>query len=117
MVLTEPRRARFVRYEDLTGPDRNMHLIEVLEFLGLEYDDEIIAGMWAATEFQKLQEKEARSGHEQAGFFRSGRRGGWRDALSDAQKHEVKDDAGAAMKLFSYFDDDSVDTGTEYALV
>lgn len=97
-----PRRSHLVRYEDLRGTGRDQHLEAVLAFLGASAAHPVLAGMWQATDFAALRERERERDGADAGFFRSGRTESWRGELSPAGRAAIDSGAAGAMALFGY---------------
>ncbi len=61
----------------------------------------------AAADFKQLKAAERDQGYAEGSshgepFFREGRSGGWRAALTDAQERRVRDIAGAVMERYDY---------------
>ncbi len=101
------RYSRFVlRYEDLLeDPDRWFR--KIFEFYDITIDEHRFADALLSTNFRNLQAHEARTGYaskskNQAKFFRGGKAGGWRDALTDVQAEQIAADHGDVMKEHGY---------------
>ncbi|WP_042810140.1 sulfotransferase domain-containing protein, partial [Xanthomonas citri] len=78
-------------------------------FLGLSTQPVQIAQAVAACRFEALRDSEERHGfaerqHGQARFFRQGRAGAWRSALSAAQAARVRAQHGPTMAWLGYRD-------------
>lgn len=110
---SRPGYTHIVRYEDLISPQREDALAQILKFMDVRATPDIIAEMFAATEFKKLQKNEQskkpppsgatpQSAETTPGFFRSGKRNGWRDILSDEQKAKALDSCGVMLEKFGY---------------
>jgi len=96
-----PGRVHILRYEDLISPARTDTLSHALDFLGVTYDEAVTAAMFAATDFDTLKKKERKKNGD-TGFFRSGKKDGWRDILSDEQKTKALDSSRAMLEKFNY---------------
>jgi aryl sulfotransferase len=96
-----------LRYEDLLA-DPAAHLHRVLAFLDETLDEARLQHAVAACALERLQAQEGAGGFNErlqastAPFFRSGRAGGWREALSPAQQDRIVGIHGPAMRLFGY---------------
>jgi len=93
-----------LRYEDMLAAPAE-RLARVAQFLGLPSERaEAAAG---ATRFEILRAQEEAHGFDERPrtaerFFRQGRAGSWRDALSPAQRGRIERDHGEAMERFDY---------------
>jgi hypothetical protein len=99
------------RYESLVA-DPVGEFARLVAFLGLDGADDRsrVEMAVAATRFDRLQTAEAENGfrerhHRQARFFRSGRPGDWRNALSPSQVASIVDAHAEVMRTFGYLDD------------
>jgi hypothetical protein len=95
-----------LRYEDIVA-DPLHHLGAIARFRGIEATPEAIARAVAAADFSKLAAREAETGFRErppgmARFFRAGKPGQWRDALSPDQIARIERDHGALMRRFGY---------------
>ncbi len=95
-----------VRYEDMLA-DPIRHLGAVARFCGIEASPEAVARAAAATDFATLAAKEDVSGFRErpegmARFFRAGKAGQWRDALTLEQIARIERDHGALMVRLGY---------------
>ena len=95
-----------VRYEDLLA-DPAAALAAVLRFAGIEPDDRRVARAVGHARFDTLRAQEERSGfHEKPPtarlFFRAGRAGAWREALSREQVRTLVDAHAPLMERFAY---------------
>jgi aryl sulfotransferase len=95
-----------IRYEDMLA-DPLRHLGAVARFCGRDPAPAALARAVARTSFEKLAAQEAAHGFaERPGqmerFFRTGRAGGWREALSPAQIARIESDHAAMMRVFGY---------------
>jgi hypothetical protein len=98
-----------VRYEDLLK-DTPKAMRGVVRFLGLPVDKGRIKRAVAHASFKTLSRQEQKSGFSERSanaerFFRSGKAGGWRDAMTDAQIERVCDTHADVMRAFGYLDD------------
>lgn len=97
-----------IRYEDMHArPEETFG--GALAFLGLDRDDAVVARAVALCRFEKLAGQEAEHGfrerpHKAERFFRQGRAGGWREALSPEQVARIIADHGPVMERFGYLD-------------
>jgi hypothetical protein len=97
-----------VRYEDLLA-DPMQYFGAVARFLDLPDEPEGLARAIDASRFEELARQEQASGFRERSrtaerFFRSGRAGGWREALSDAQVGQVVGAHAPVMRRFGYLD-------------
>jgi hypothetical protein len=95
-----------VRYEDLLA-DTGAAFEGVLRFAGLEPEPGRLARAVAHARFDRLRAQEERSGfHEKPPtarfFFRAGRAGAWREALSHEQVRALVDAHASLMERFGY---------------
>ena len=108
-----------VRYEDLRK-DTETGLLEMLEFLGIQGDRDLIRRAIENNSLRNMREKEEKAKNsgatlgkgtllrkhrvdkEDARFVRSGSVGGWREKLSDAQIDMVTRYAGEALLRAGY---------------
>ncbi|MDZ4738029.1 MAG: sulfotransferase [Rhodospirillaceae bacterium] len=75
LALDDPRRSLLMlRYEDLTGTQREAALAGVLAHLGAANDPALLDRLFSATDLDRLRSGAA------APFYRAGRAGGWSDA-------------------------------------
>jgi hypothetical protein len=92
-----------VRYEDLLA-EPAAELAKVAVFLGMSPDG--APGAAAATQFENLRAQEEERGFRdliyETRFFRQGRVGGWRSALSAAQVERIERDHGEVMARLGY---------------
>lgn len=104
-------RRHVVRYEDLCR-DPAAELRAIVTFLGHETDDARLRRAVEDTTFDSLQAREAAEGFHEvqprstAPFFRRGRPGGWRGALTSEQVRRIIDTQGETMRRFGYLTDD-----------
>jgi hypothetical protein len=96
-----------MRYEDmLSHPSDTFGAF--VRFLGMPPEPERLNKAIRFSSFDTLREGETREGFlEAAGdraFFRAGRTGGWREALSEAQVRRIIEVNGDTMRKFSYLD-------------
>lgn len=97
-----------VRYEDMQA-DPVATFTRAARFLRLPTDPARIEKAIRFSDFRVLSRQEAEKGFkERPGkaerFFRQGRSGGWRDALSAGQIDRIVADHGAVMRRFGYLD-------------
>ena len=108
-----------VRYEDLRK-DTETGLLEMLDFLGLEGDSDLVRRAVENNSLRNMREKEEKAknsgaalgkgtllrkhnlNREDARFVRSGSVGGWREKLSQAQIEMVDHYAAAALERAGY---------------
>ena len=95
-----------LRYEDMLS-DPLKALGGLAKRLGITQDDARIKRAVEFSSFKQLQALEAEKGfversHKSEKFFRSGKSGGWRDALSDKQRYKIEKDHKVQMKKFGY---------------
>ncbi len=108
-----------VRYEDLRR-DTETGLLEMLEFLGIDGDRDLIRRAIENNSLRNMREKEEKAKNsgatlgrgtllrkhrvdkEDARFVRTGSVGGWREKLSDAQIEMVTRYAGDALLRAGY---------------
>ena len=101
-----PPVVKVVRYEDLVEDPRT-HFSEIVEHLRFDVSDNIVRQAIDLSAFDRLQSMEKAHGFverpDAAGaFFRSGRAGEWRDALTPEQIERIVADHGAQMARFGY---------------
>jgi hypothetical protein len=93
-----------IRYEDmLQQPEET--LVKVASFLNWNAEPAVVAAAVEATRFNRLQSEEEEHGYEFGAsrrFFRSGRSGGWREALSTDQVRRIEQDHGRMMMKLGY---------------
>ena len=94
------------RYEDLLT-DPRAGFAAVVRFIGLGEDPARLRQALEHSEFSRLQAQEAECGFAEKSptaqsFFRAGRAGAWRTALSPAQVRTLVDSQGELMARFGY---------------
>ncbi|WP_298283817.1 sulfotransferase domain-containing protein [Acidocella sp.] len=100
------RQRLLVRYEDLVAePER--YFARIIRYLGTgEVDQARLTRAIGFSSFAELAGQEARDGYEASGgqgrFFRAGRVGVWREALSPAQAARIERDHGEVMGRLGY---------------
>ncbi len=104
--LQSPLRRLTLRYEDLVA-NPVAAFTALTDFCGLGQSTQDIARAIAATDFARLAAQEAERGFRErpAGmerFFRAGRAGQWRDALSPLQLARIEQDHGVVMRRLGY---------------
>ena len=104
--LSAPVPVLLVRYEDMLA-DPGEALARATAFLGWKPSAAAIDGAVQATRFSTLREAETLTGfHEKIStapqFFRQGRAGGWRDALTAAQADSIARTHASAMSRMGY---------------
>jgi len=98
---------QLIRYEDLLAEPIAV-LSRVFAGIGLDVSMARIEQAIAATQFDKLQRREAEVGFHEAsirapsGFFRRGQAGGWRDDLSEANVMRIEEAHHDAMTELGY---------------
>ena len=95
-----------VRYEDMLA-DPAAEFGAVVRFAGLDRDAGRVARAVDRSRFEVLRDQEARDGFRERmpwapSFFREGRAGSWRDALSAEQVRAVVDAHAPAMERLGY---------------
>lgn len=95
-----------VRYEDLLA-DPYDQFGRVSRHFGISSDPARIRKAVEFSDFRQLQKMEAEQGFVERSlhserFFRSGRSGGWREKLTEAQARRIENDHAAQMKRFGY---------------
>ena len=98
-----------VRYEDLLA-NPAAAFGAVVRFAGLDYDAEAVARAVGRSRFERLREQETSVGFRERmpwapSFFREGRAGSWRGALSAGQVRTVVDAHAPAMERLGYLDE------------
>ncbi len=101
-------KVHFVRYEDMAN-NPVATFATVVQFLGYQYSDDLIAAALSQSAFDKLREIEKKSGFNEKiqgeqKFFRSGKPGSWKTELNDNQINKILTDHETVMKLFRYLD-------------
>lgn len=104
-----------VRYEAMHS-DTAGTLREIIDFLGGQASDAEILRAVDHSRLEELQRQEASKGFResrpgQQRFFRSGRVGGWREALSAAQAQVIEDRFAEAMSAHGYAADQGFAAG------
>jgi Sulfotransferase domain len=100
-------RLHMLRYEDLIE-DPLPRFAGLIRFLGQEPDPDRLARAVAHSSFATLQSQEQESGFIErpagatAPFFRAGRAGQWRDALTVAQRRRIEADHLPTMARLGY---------------
>lgn len=95
-----------IRYEDMQAdPDQTFK--KVVEGLGYEFDYWRMKRALKKVEFKKIQADEQKHGFiertkHQKRFFREGKTGAWRKALTEQQAGRIVADHHQAMKLLGY---------------
>ncbi|WP_244624644.1 sulfotransferase domain-containing protein [Sphingomonas sp. So64.6b] len=98
---------RLIRYEDMIT-DPVASFTAAARFLGRKEDDATIARAVESSSFDVLVRQETRDGFAErlggsnAPFFRSGRAGGWREAMPGTVAARIADDHGATMRRLGY---------------
>jgi hypothetical protein len=99
-----------MRYEDMLekpGPAFG----RLIDFLGVPREAKRLANAVKFSSFKELKKQEERNSFVEARpdgkarFFRSGKRGGWRDVLSEAQAERIIEVNAPTMRRFGYLDD------------
>ena len=99
-------RVHVARYEDLLS-DPKAVFGAILRFVGLESDSGGVARAVEHSRFERLRAQEERSGFDEkprtcGSFFRAGRAGSWRDALSPEQVRKLTGAHAGVMERFGY---------------
>ncbi|NNE90184.1 MAG: hypothetical protein HKN23_00910 [Verrucomicrobiales bacterium] len=101
---SHPGRIEMVRYEDLIDETmRQQAMSQVLGFLELSDEPELIRHLFEATDLEKMQSKE--KGEEESGeygFYRTGRKGNWRTELTQEQIWTIEYVASDMMERLRY---------------
>ncbi len=96
----------FVRYEDM-----KKHTLKTfkntVEFLGWEYDEDIMKKTLEAVKFSNLRKQEDKDGFREqsysgAKFFRKGEVGSWKEELTNEQAQRIVDAFGDTMEKLGY---------------
>lgn len=96
-----------IRYEDMTAAPIET-FSEVVKFLGLPADRPRLERAIEFSSFRELKKQEAAGGFQEARpdgkarFFRQGKKGSWRDALSEEQARHLIDAHGEVMLELGY---------------
>lgn len=98
-----PGEVHVVRYEDLIGSEREVHLENILDFLSAKREEQIVSAMLEATSFDKLKAKatDKPTAPDQS-FYRSGKKAGWKEALDEATKAFASREITWALNYFDY---------------
>ena len=99
-------RVLLVRYEDLLD-DTAATFERVVRFVGYEVDGARIEAAVERARFDRLRAEEAQHGFRErprtaSAFFRSGRAGGWREALAPEEAAQVVAQHGTVMRRLGY---------------
>lgn len=95
-----------VRFEDMEA-DPLPTFTRAAAFLELPHDEERVAKAVRFSRFEELSRQEEDKGFRERPqhterFFRAGRSGGWREALTDEQVERIVADHGTVMRRFGY---------------
>lgn len=95
-----------IRYEDMLAKPEAA-LSRAAAHLGWSFDRDALVRAVAATRFDVLQAEELRAGFPETPsrsrrFFRRGKAGGWREAMTSAQAARIVRDHGAVMQRLGY---------------
>jgi aryl sulfotransferase len=97
-----------LRYEDMLR-DPEVAFGRAARAAGISVDTARITRAMAHSSFARLQEQEAKNGFVERAdgrvFFRMGRAGAWRDALTARQSTAIVERHAEVMKRFGYLDD------------
>ncbi len=102
-------RLHVMRYEDMTGAPYKT-FAGLSGFLGLPEERKRIMRAIRFSSFRELKKQERATGFVEARpdgkakFFRAGKAGGWRAALSEDQVHQIVEAHGETMAEFGYLD-------------
>lgn len=104
--LDTPVTPLLLRYEDMLAQPLTA-LRRVVDRLGWQVDDDVLAHAVEATRFEVLRDEEQRHGfrgrpHKAERFFRRGQAGGWRDELSADQAARIQAEHGEIMRRLGY---------------
>lgn len=104
--LDAPVPPALLRYEDMLA-EPLAALRRVVDRLGWQADDDVLARAVDATRFEALQDAEQQHGfherpHKAERFFRRGQAGGWRDELTADQVARIEAEHGAMMRRLGY---------------
>lgn len=105
--LDAPMRIHLVRYEDMLA-DPLAAFTAIARAVGRDDGPDAITAAIAAADFSRLSLQEWQEGFRErlpeatAPFFRSGRTGGWRSALTAAQARRITADHGPMMRRLGY---------------
>lgn len=97
-----------VRYEDMLDRPEEV-FSRALSFLGLDLDDARLGKAIDFSSFDRLSAQEREKGFaensaHQESFFRTGKAGTWRDALTGEQAEKLVTDHRRIMRQFGYLD-------------
>ncbi len=98
------RNVLLVRFEDLRRNTTQV-LPEILEFLGVAVDPEVIQRAVDDNSVERMRDKEKRSpqkASQRGRFIRTGSVGGWRERLTDRQLQSIQRYAGDALGFLGY---------------
>ena len=95
-----------MRYEDMLARPLET-FASAVRFAGLGHDEDRIERALEASRFERLKQREQESGFRETHrksthFFREGRAGSWREALSPAQVERLIGAHGEVMHRFGY---------------
>ena len=93
-----------VRYEDLlTEPVGEV--MRLLEFLGVDSDEEVARGCVEAASFEQLSGGRTKGEEASSSFFRKGISGDWKNHFSEEDRRVFKEEAGELLIRLGYEDD------------
>ncbi|MDX1710983.1 MAG: sulfotransferase domain-containing protein [Rhodovibrionaceae bacterium] len=100
-------RLHVLRYEDMHArPDETF--ASVVRFLEMPVEPERMKRAIELSDFKALRQQEQAGGFQEAPegrvFFRTGKVGGWREVLSDAQAEAIVSHNGEIMRRLGYLD-------------
>ncbi|HZQ69646.1 MAG TPA: sulfotransferase domain-containing protein [Terriglobales bacterium] len=101
-----------IKFEEMRR-NTEQTVVQVLDFLGVEVDRQVVVAAIANNTLKKMQEKEQKSpqlsstapsanGSEESRFIRSGSIAGWRNRLSLEQVGLLEDKAGPVLERMGY---------------
>ncbi|WP_417069495.1 sulfotransferase domain-containing protein [Niveibacterium terrae] len=101
-------RKMVLRYEDMLA-DTSGCFRAVLDWSGIPYSESELEGAVSASDFRQLKAQEEKEGFRERGksdtpFFRSGKAGGWREALTEKQVDRIVGQHGRVMRELGYLD-------------
>lgn len=104
--LDSPVAPLMLRYEDMLAKPQAV-LRRVVDFLGWQAEDAVLARALTATRFEALRAAEDQHGFRERTyrshrFFRRGQSGGWQHELDAAQVARIEADHGAVMRRLGY---------------
>ncbi len=107
-TVDPPFTVHTVRYEDLVAAPQE-HVLAATQAIGLDHTADEVAAAVAATEFDRLVDREREGGFREKApgserFFRRGEVGAWRDELGEDGAHSIVECHSATMTRLGYLD-------------